>query len=64
MVASTIAADVAAVDDFLAAQKTLSGAPPEFGISAFNRSGQYEREAIWPIADYAGIVTTRSLQLI
>jgi hypothetical protein len=65
VVASTIAADVAAVDAFLAdGGKTLSGAPPEFGVSAFNRNGQYEREAIWPIADSLGIVTTGQLRFV
>jgi hypothetical protein len=64
VVASTIAADVAAVDAFLAGPKTLSGAPPEFGVSTFNRDGQYEREAIWPIADSLGIVATGQLRFV
>jgi hypothetical protein len=64
VVASTIIADVAAVDAFLTSPKTLSGAPPEFGRSPFNRGGQYEREAIWPIADSSGIVTTGQLRFV
>jgi hypothetical protein len=50
------------VDAFLAEKKTLSGPAPEFGVSAFHREGQYEREAIWPIADSLGIVTTGQLR--
>ncbi len=64
-VASTIIADVAAADAFWAEpQKQLSGAPPEFGESTFHRDGQYGREAIWPIADNHGIVTTGQLRFV
>ena len=64
-VASTIIADVAAVDAFWAEpQKQLSGVPPEFGESTFYREGQYGREAIWPIADNHGIVTTGQLRFV
>jgi hypothetical protein len=64
-VASTIAADVAAVDAFWAEpQKQLSGAPPEFGDSKFYREGGYGREATWPIADSHGIVTTGQLRFV
>jgi hypothetical protein len=62
-VVSAITADVAAADAFWAdTPKTLSGPPPEFGASTFHREGQYEREAIWPIADSLGIVTTGQLR--
>lgn len=65
MVVSSIAADVAAADAFWKdAAKSLSGAPPEFGVSTFNRNGQYEREAIWPIADSNGIVGTGQLRFV
>jgi len=64
-VASTATPDVAAVDAFWAdAPKTLSGAPPEFGVSTFYRDGAYAREAIWPIADSLGIVTTGQLRFV
>ena len=64
-VAGSTADDVAAADAFWAdASKTLAGAPPEFGISKFNRDGQYEREAIWPIADSLGIVGTGQLRFV
>ena len=42
----------------------VSGPAPEFGVSTFNRDGQYEREAIWPIADSLGIVTTGQLRFV
>jgi hypothetical protein len=62
---NSIEADVAAADAFWAdAPKHLSGAPPEFGVATFNRYGQYEREAIWPIADSLGIVTTGQLRFV
>ena len=57
-------ADVAAVDRFLAGRKTLFGAPPEFGPSNFNRKGQFEWHAIWPIADDIGVVTTGQLRIV
>jgi hypothetical protein len=55
---------VEAVDAFWADIKQLAGPPPEFGASKFNREGQYEREAIWPIADSVGIVTTGQLRFV
>lgn len=65
MAVSNVAADVAAADAFWAdTPKRLSGAPPEFGMSTFNRDGQYEREAIWPIADSLGVVTTGQLRFV
>jgi hypothetical protein len=64
-VASSIAAEVAAVDAFWADQpKTLAGAPPEFGASTFYRDEAYARECIWPIADSLGIVTTGQLRFV
>jgi hypothetical protein len=64
-VVSSITADVVAADAFWAdTPKTLSGPPPEFGVSTFNREGQYEREAVWPIADSLGIVTTGQLRFV
>lgn len=65
MVLTGIAADVAAAGAFWAdSPKTLSGAPPEFGITQFHRKGEYEREAIWPIADSLGVVTTGQLRFV
>jgi hypothetical protein len=62
---SARAADVAAADAFWAnIPKRLSGSPPEFGVSTFNRDGQYEREATWPIADSSGIVATAQLRFV
>jgi integrase len=56
-VASDIAADVAAVDAFLADNpKALAGPPPEFGVGPYHRQGGYEWRANWPIADSAGEV--------
>jgi hypothetical protein len=64
-VAGTITDDVAAADAFWAdAGKSLAGAPPEFGVSTFYRDGEYGREAIWPIADSLGIVTTGQLRFV
>lgn len=60
-----IAADVAAVDAFWAdTPKHLSGPAPEFGASTFHRDGQYEREAIWPIADSLGIVGPAQIRFV
>lgn len=57
--------DVAAVDNFwLDTPKTLSGPPPEFGVSTFYRDGAYNREAVWPIADSLGIVTAAQLRFV
>jgi len=57
-------ADVEAVDRFLADKKYLSGDPPEFGPSNFQRRGQYERRAVWPIADELGVVTSGQLRIV
>jgi hypothetical protein len=47
LVASDIAADVAAVDAFLAdAPKHLFGPPPEFGAATFHRRDDYEWTAV------------------
>jgi len=65
VVVSSIAADVAAVDAFWAdTPKSLSGPPPEFGPSTFNRRDQYEQEAKWPIADSIGIVRSAHLRIV
>jgi hypothetical protein len=65
IVASSIAADVAAADSFWADNpKTLAGPPPEFGVSSFYRDGEYAREAVWPIADSLGIVTAAQLRFV
>lgn len=62
---SSIAADVAAADAFWNdAPKFLAGPAPEFGVSTFNRNGQYEREAVWPIADSIGVVTSGHLRFV
>jgi hypothetical protein len=45
-VAGNIAADVAAVDSFLADKpKSLAGPPPEFGVGSYYRQGGYEWRA-------------------
>ena len=64
-VASNIAADVAAVDAFLADNpKSLAGPPPEFGLGPFHRQGTYEWRANWPIADSLGVVGPASLRFV
>ena len=64
-VASEIAADVAAVDAFLAdGPKSLAGPPPEFGVGLFHRQGVYEWRANWPIADSLGVVGPASLRFV
>jgi hypothetical protein len=60
--AMATAAEVAAVDAFLADQKTLAGAPPEFGPSSFYRQGAYEWAATWPIQNSRGVVETGHLR--
>ena len=57
-------AEVEAVDRFLAEKKYLSGDPPEFGPSNFQRKGHYERRAVWPIADELGVVTSGQLRIV
>lgn len=65
VVANDTAADVAAADAFWKdTPKALSGPPPEFGVSTFYRDGAYAREAVWPIADSLGIVTTGQLRFV
>jgi hypothetical protein len=65
VVATGIGADVASADAFWGdTPKRLAGAPPEFGAATFYRDGAYEREAVWPIADSLGIVTTGHLRLV
>lgn len=65
LVASNIAADVAAVDAFLAdSPKHLFGPPPEFGAATFHRRDDYEWTAVWPIADSLGVVTTGQLRFV
>jgi hypothetical protein len=64
-VANDLAADVAAVDAFLADNpKTLFGPPPEFGVSPYHRQGGYEWRANWAIADSSGIVGPASLRFV
>jgi hypothetical protein len=58
------ATDVAAVDQFIANSKRLYGAQPEFGPSAFQRRGIREWQAVWPIADDIGVITTGQLRFI
>lgn len=60
-----IGAEVAAADAFWAdGPKSLTGAPPEFGVSTFHRNGRYERTATWPIADSSGIVGSGQLRFV
>lgn len=56
--------DVEAADRFLGSEKYLSGKMPEFGPSGFNRRKQSEWEAVWPIADSIGIVSTGQLRFV
>src|SRR5271154_7632367 len=64
-VASDIAADVAAVDAFLADNpKSLAGPPPEFGVGQFHRQGSYEWRANWAIADSLGVVGPASIRIV
>ena len=65
LVASSIAADVAAVDAFLAdTPKSLFGPPPEFGVGPFHRSGGYEWCANWPIADSLSVAISAALRMV
>jgi hypothetical protein len=57
-------AEVAAVDRFLAMPKSLYGPPPEFGASSFVRAGQQEWQAVWPLADELGVVTSGQLRIV
>jgi hypothetical protein len=57
-------AEVEAVDRFLAAEKHLYGAPPEFGPTNFQRKRQAEWGAVWPIADEFGVVTSGQLRIV
>jgi hypothetical protein len=57
-------AEVEAVDRFLAEEKHLNGAPPEFGPSTFNRRDRYERTAKWPIAGPDGIVGSGQIRFV
>jgi hypothetical protein len=58
-------ADIAAVDAFLSDQKHLYGAPPEFGpTNRHSRKLRQEWDAVWPIADSLGVVTTGQLRFV
>jgi hypothetical protein len=46
------------------APKSLFGAPPEFGLSPRSTRGVYERTAIWPIANSAGVVTSGQVRFV
>lgn len=64
MSATIRVSDIQAVDEFLDAEKQLSGSPPEFGASRFVRRGHAELQATWPIADIHGIVASGSLRIV
>lgn len=57
-------ADIQAVDAFLSQKKTLFGSPPEFGETRFVRKGQPEWDAVWPLADELGVVTSGHLRFV
>src|SRR5215472_14174750 len=58
-------AEVAAVDAFLSDQKRLYGEPPEFGPTNVHRRGrQPEWDAVWPVADSLGVVTSGQLRFV
>ena len=61
---STRSAEVEAVDRFMSGEKYLYGQMPEFGPSNFNRKGKFEHQAIWPIADDLGVVTSGHLRVV
>jgi hypothetical protein len=61
---ATRLSEVQAVDRFLAGEKHLYGAMPEFGATNFNRKGHYEHQAVWPISDDLGIVTSGHLRVV
>lgn len=61
---STRLVEVEAVDRFLAAEKRLYGEMPEFGATRFHRRGHFEHQAVWPIADQLGVVSSGHLRVI
>jgi len=58
------AAEIAAVDAFLADPKTLAGSPPEFGPTTFHKKGGYEWAATWPMQSSQGVVETGQLRFV
>lgn len=58
------AAEIAAVDTFLEGRKHLFGSPPEFGPTTYVRRSQAEWQAVWPIADDLGVVTTGQMRIV
>ena len=52
-----------AVDRFLAGDKHLYGEPPEFGPAHVSRKGVLS-EAVWPIADSEGIISTGQIRIM
>jgi hypothetical protein len=61
--AASRSVDVGLADEFFADEKTLAGAAPEFGPKK-NKSGSYAMwEAIWPIANSAGVVESGQLRV-
>ena len=58
------AAEIAAVDAFLADPKTLAGSPPEFGPTTFHKKGGYEWAATWPMQSSQSVVETGQLRFV
>lgn len=56
------AQEVKLADEFLAMHKALSGEPPEFGPKIRGKWPGWE--AVWPIADLSGVVSTGSLRIV
>jgi hypothetical protein len=57
------AEELTAVDGFLAQTKRLYKIPPEFGPSKFQR-GEPASDAIWPIEDSLGVITSGQLRIV
>lgn len=62
MVAAARSDEVELVDAFLAQEKFLSGAPPEFGPRLRGKQGSLW-DTTWPVADKAGIVENGNLRV-
>lgn len=63
MAARSIVSEVNLIDAFLDDKKTLDGAPPEFGEKSRGK-GRRIWEAVWPIADSTGVVSSGQLRFL
>jgi hypothetical protein len=55
--------DVGWADEFLAEDKSLVGPPPEFGPKKNKSTSRSMWDAVWPIANSAGVVETGHLRV-